>query len=329
MSNLQVQLVRYPEGTPAPEDFALVDAPMPAARPGELLLQVEWLGLDPFPRLRMRSDSRVGPPMPLGAVVDGRGLATVVGSDDAAFPLGTLVAAETGWQQFTALPAAKVQRLPDYAGPASHHLSTLGPSGLTAFFTAELAAVLPGQVLVIAPAAGSVGVVAGQLARAAGARVIGLAASAAQCDFLRQSLGFEAATTDPAELATLAPDGVHGFIDGVGGALHDVVAAHLALQARVVLLGFIAAYNDAAPPRYGSALPILFKRARVQGFLLADHMHDAPRALQRLAAALADGSLRAVETIHQGLAATPAAFAGLFADPAPGKQIVRLDHQES
>ncbi len=329
MSNLQVQLVRYPDGSPAREDFALVETPMPVAGAGELLLRVDWLGLDPFPRLRMRADSRVGPPMPLHAAVEGRGLATVIGSDDAAFPVGSLVAAETGWQQFTALPAAKVQRLPDYAGPASHQLSTLGPSGLTAFFTVELAGVQRGQTLVIAPAAGSVGVVAGQLAQAAGARVIGLAASDAQCDFLRQSLGFDAATTDATDLAALAPDGVHGFIDGVGGAPHDAVAAHLALHARVVLLGFIAAYNDAAPPRYGSALPILFKRATVQGFLLADHLHDAPRGLERLAAALADGSMRAVETIHHGLAATPAAFAGLFADPAPGKQIVRLDHQES
>jgi NADPH:quinone reductase len=118
---------------------------------------------------------------------------------------------------------------------------------------------------------------------------------------------------------------VHGFIDGVGGLLHDAVVQRLALHARVILLGFIAAYNEATPPVYGSALPILFKRALVSGFLLADHAADFGRARTTLAAMLDAGTLRAVETFHHGLAGTPAAFAGLFGEPPPGKQIVRLE----
>jgi len=319
--NRQIHLVRYPDGMPTPDDFVVVDAAMPAAGPGEILVRVTALGLDPFPRLRMRADSRVGPPLPLSQVVEGRGVGIVIASNHADFGIGDGVAAETGWQAYCAVPGANAQKLDLGLGPIERHLSTLGPSGLTAFFAVERVAPQPGETLVIAPAAGSVGVLAGQLAKAAGTRVIGMVASAAQADFVVRSLGFDAAFTS-AEQVT---EPVDCFIDGVGGALHDAMVGKLALRARVLLLGFIAAYNEAAPPSYGAALPILFKRATVSGFLLADHAADFDRARAAIVAALAADTLRPVEAIHHGLASTPAAFADLFGEPLPGKQIVRLE----
>jgi hypothetical protein len=166
-------------------------------------------------------------------------------------------------------------------------------------------------------------VVAAQLARAAGARVIGVTASAAQAQWAGEALGITALTSD-AVLAGGLAEPVHGFIDGVGGALHGAVLQAMAPRGRVLLLGFIAAYNDAGPPAYGSAGPVLMRRLTMQGFLLADHAGHFGEARAGLAAALADGRLQPFETIHHGLAATPAAFAGLFADPPPGKQIVRV-----
>jgi NADPH-dependent curcumin reductase CurA len=318
--NRQIHLVRYPQGSPSVADFAEVAAPMPVAGDGELLVGVACLGLDPFPRLRMRADSRVGPPLPLNQTVEGRGVGTVLASNHPDFVAGDAVAADTGWQQFAVVPAASVQRLNLALGPLERHLSTLGPSGLTAYFTTQAIALAPGKTLAIAPAAGSVGVIAGQLARAAGARVIGLVASEAQARFLTETLGFDLALTDPAAIE----EPVNAFIDGVGGALHDAVVARLALHARIVLLGFIAGYNDASPPVYGAALPILFKRATVSGFLLADHAADFASARAELARMLDDGRLQPVETIHHGLSATPAAFAALFGEADPGKQIVCL-----
>lgn len=319
--NRQIHLIRYPDGMPTPGDFVEVAAPMPVAGPGEILVRVAALGLDPFPRLRMRADSRVGPPVPLNQVVEGRGVGIVIASNHDDFSIGDGVAADTGWQDYCAVPGADAQKLDLELGPIERHLSTLGPSGLTAFFAVERVAPQPGETMVIAPAAGSVGVLAGQLAREAGARVIGLVASQAQADFLVEALGFDAAFTSVDQLA----EPVDCFIDGVGGALHDAVVGKLALRARVLLLGFIAAYNQAAPPTYGTALPILFKRATVSGFLLADHTADFGHARAAIAAALAAGTLSPVEAIHHGLTSTPAAFAGLFGEPLPGKQIVRLD----
>lgn len=323
--NRQVHLVRYPVGAPRAEDFAIADAPMPTPRDGEVLLRVDCLGLDPFPRLRMRADSRVGPPLPLNQVVDGRGIATVIASRHADFGTGDVVAADTGWQHFTVLPGDRLQRLDLALGPRREHLSLLGPSGLTALFVTERAA-RPGEMLAMAPAAGSVGILAGQIARLLGAHSLGIGASTAQTAAL-PDLGYDEAISVDDVLEGKIGCEINAFIDGVGGALHDAVLLRLAPHARIVLLGFIAGYNDAGPPRYGNMLPLLMKRATLTGFLLADHEPRFAEARRRLAAWRDAGQLRAVEAVHDGLAATPAAFAGLFGDAPPGKQIVRLTEE--
>jgi NADPH-dependent curcumin reductase CurA len=124
------------------------------------------------------------------------------------------------------------------------------------------------------------------------------------------------------------PGGIDLFVDGVGGAFHDRMLGALNLHARVQLLGFVSGYGADALPRYSSAAAVLMKRARMEGFLLADHMDRADAARAALARWLADGTLRPAETVHRGLASAAAAFAGLFADSPPGKQIVELEDEQ-
>lgn len=323
-----MHLIAFPEGLPEPRHFALVESDNPTPSEGEVLVAVSHLSMDPFPRLRMRADSRVGPPLPLNEVVEGRGVGFVVESRAPGFAAGDLVAGDLGWRTHAAVPGAGLQKLDAGLGPPERHLSTLGPSGLTAWLTADRLAT-PGRTLVIAPAAGSVGALAGQIAQARGARVVGVVSGERQTRFLIQELGFDA-TVDRAEpdaLATVCPDGVDAFLDGVGGALHDAVMARLNVGGRVVLLGFIAGYNDAASPVYGSALPVLFKRATVEGFLLADHQARFGEAMAVLTGLLDTGALKPVENIWRGLSQAPAAFASLFGDAAPGKQIVQVEEE--
>ncbi len=320
-----VHLIAYPEGAPTPLHFDLVDEPEPTPARGEVLIQTLALGMDPAVRMRMSVKPPMGPPMRLGEAVGGRGIGVVLAGEDRAFAVGDLVGGELGWRERVALPGAALERFESVGGasaatfPPHAHLNVLGPTGLAAWFATEQLAPRPGETLVIAPAAGAVGSLAAQLARKLGARVIGIARGETQLAYLR-GLGIEAADAD-GDLAALVP-GVDAFIDGVGGALHERVLAHLNPRARVLLLGCIAAYTDAAPPRYGNAAPILFRRATMQGFLLADHMARAPEARSALAAAIAQGTLHPAETLWHGLAQAPHAFAALFGDAAPGKQIV-------
>jgi NADPH-dependent curcumin reductase CurA len=321
----EIVLRRYPEGAPAPEDFEARACEIPNRGPGEVLIEVTHLSMDPFPRLRMQERSGVGPPMALDHFVEGRGLGRVVASDTPDLPEGCYVSGELGWRTHAALPANALSRVDLSLGPLERQLSAIGPSGLAAYFAMHIVgAPREGETVVIAPAAGAVGSLAGQIAKAAGARVVGLAAST-QVAALKQA-GFDEAADHRAldDLSAACPDGVDLFLDGVGGAVHDAVVAALRPHGRVVLLGFISGYNDRGPPRYGSAAPILFKRARMEGFLLADWQDRFDEGLCQLAAWCDQGTIRPLETIWEGLDQAPAAFASLFGDAPPGKQIVRI-----
>jgi NADPH-dependent curcumin reductase CurA len=317
-----VLLNRYPEGLPCAKDFALADLPDPEPGDGQLLVRVSHLSMDPFPRLRMQADSRVGPAMALGSIVEGRGVGEVVASRHPDVSVGDWVAGETGWAELAVLDGAKVEPIDLSLGPPEAHLHALGATGLAAFFIVESISPRAGETCLIAPAAGAVGSLVCQMARhmAPEAHIVGTARGPDQADFLR-GLGVE--PLDP-DADWPGPGGIDALVDGVGGAFHDRMLPALNPRARVLLLGFIAGYNEAAAPRYGNAHIVLMKRAQMRGFLLADQMDRAAEARSRVGAWLSDGHVRPAMAVHPGLASAPAAFAALFADAPPGKQIVRV-----
>jgi len=330
MITRQIVLAAYPVGTPQTGDFSARSGTLPDVGDGEVAIKVSHLSIDPFYRLRMRPDSSVGPPLALGQVVESRGVGRIVQSRAPGFAVGDYVAGDVGWQSHAVLGAGGLRRLDCALGPPQRHLSLLGPSGLTAYFSMHvLGAPAPGATVVVAPAAGSVGTVAGQIARAAGARVVGVGSGAAQLARLIE-IGFDAAIDhrDPAALAAACPAGVDVFLDGVGGVLHDAVTDLIRPRARIVLLGFISGYNEAGPPHYGKILPLLFKRARLEGFLLADWQARFDEGLAQLSAWEKAGIVRAIETVWPGLESAPAAFCALFGEAPAGKQIVAVDTDE-
>ena len=310
-----VRLVRFPAGVVTAADFAVADAAVPDLADGEVRVAVDYLSMDPAVRTRLTPTPTMGPPVAPGDVVPGRGVGRVIASRSTALPVGTAVYGEVGWREVAVLPAAGLEVV---AGdvPLHHHLNALGPTGLAAWFVVAAVAPQPGETLLIAPGAGAVGSLAAQLALARGARVAGTAVGAAQHAYLR---GLGVAPVDPAGDLPVADM----VIDGVGSDFHDRAMARLNPRGRVVLLGFLSDYGTAGPPRYGSMGPVLMKRARVDGFLLADHMTGAAAARAGLAAAITGGSLVPAQTIHAGLDAAPHAFAALFGDAPPGKQLVR------
>ena len=226
--------------------------------------------------------------------------------------------------------ADRCEKIDYAAGSPSLHLGALGPSGLTAYFTTvALGGLREGETLAFTPAAGSVGSIAGQIARILGARTVGIA-STGQLAAL-SGFGYDAgvALDGLADLGAACPDGIDLFIDGVGGAVHEGILPRVNLRARIVLLGFIAAYNEVGPPRYGNAASVLMKRARMEGFLLADWRDRFDEARTALSGWIAEGRLRNVETVWPGLEAAPAAFSALFGEALPGKQIVTIEENLS
>lgn len=332
--NRQVRLVSYAQGLPQVANFELVERPLPALQPGEFLVRVIYLSMDPFPRLRMSGDEARVPQLPLGMTMIGRGVGQIVASRHADYDEGSYVVGEVGWQEYAVCNGRGLRRVDPTMAPLSTSLGALGPSGLAAYFAMlRHGNPRPGETVVVTAAAGSVGSAAGQIAAIEGARVVGIAGGAAKMTYLRETLGFAAAvdyknTADLSQvIGEACPHGVDVFFDLVGGKIHDAVMAHITTGARIVLVGTISNYNRGkGEVDSGSRhlYRLIRKRARMSGFMVGDYAAEFPAALEVLAGWLHEGRVTYRESIVEGLAKAPAAFAALFRGENIGKQLVRV-----
>ncbi len=331
--NLQIRLARRPVGAPVAEDFAFSPARMPIPAPGELLLRILFLSMDPYMRGRIGAPQLGGPePLPLGAVVEGRGIAEVTASTDPRFAAGDIVYGELGWQTHAAIPADRALKLDPALAPLTAWVGLLGHPGLTAKVgVARILRVQPGETVVVSAAVGAVGQVAGRLAKLAGAaRVVGVAGGAAKCRFAVERLGYDACIDRHGEpdlgaaLARECPGGIDAYFDNTGGAVLQAVWPLLNRYGRVALCGHVSEYNATGEERPGPNLGSgVGRRLRIEGFGVGDHLDLMPAWRQEAAGLLRDGRMVIQETIIDGFANTPKAFAAMLAGQSFGKTIVR------
>lgn len=324
-----VCLRQVPTGMPQAQDFELRHLPIPVVGQGQLLLRVQWLSLDPF--LRAQLGGRYAAPCPpLGSIVPGYGIGTVVEDRSGRFSAGDVVTGMTGWAEHVVLDADTVTPVDTGAAPVSTALGVLGIPGLTAWAgVRHILEPKAGQTILVSTAAGAVGSVVGQLCKAAGCRVVGISGSDAKCAIVTDAFGFDACINyrDADFLQALraaCPQGIDGYFDNVGGAVLEAALSLLRPKARVVLCGLSDQYNRAERPHGPNLGPVIGARARLQGLVVYDHLGDLARCRGELAQMIAAGTLRYREHIHDGLASAPAGFIGLLKGDNLGKALVRL-----
>ena len=331
----RIVLARRPQGRLADEDFRLETAPLPAPGAGEVLVRTVWLSLDPYMRGRLNDAPSYTAPVGLGQPIHGESVGEVVaGTADGLRP-GDLVIGHGGWQSHWLGTAATARRLEPAGVPLAAFLGPLGMPGHTAY--AAIDGVIrpkPGETVVVPAATGAVGSVAAQLARARGARVIGIAGGAGKCAYAERELGCERCLDrhEPdlaGRLRAACPDGVDGYVELVGGEVFWAVLPLLAIAARVPVIGGIAAYNAASPPPGPDRTPqllrtILVRRLVVQGLLVWDwrHLEDAFRA--EVGGMIRAGRLHWKEDVADGLEQAPAALMAMLEGGNFGKQLVRV-----
>ena len=324
-----VCLRQVPQGLPQLQDFELQQLPLPVPGDGQLLVRVSHLSLDPF--LRAQLGGRYALPCPpLGSIVPGYGIGTVIEDRSGRFQIGDVVTGMTGWAEFATIDANTAAVVDTTLAPASTAVGVLGIPGLTAW--AGVRRILQpkaGQTILVSTAAGAVGSVVGQLCKAAGCRVVGIAGSAQKCAIVTDEFGFDACVSyrdaDFAQaLRAACADGIDGYFDNVGGAVLEAALSLLRLQARVVLCGLSDQYNRAERPAGPNLGPVIGARARLEGLVVYDHLADFVQCRAELAQMIAAGTLRYREHIHDGLAAAPAGFIGLLKGENLGKALVRL-----
>ncbi len=319
-----MRLARRPVGEPVPDDFEIAAVDV-EPQEGRLLVRNLFMSVDPYMRGRMSEAKSYAAPYELGRVMYGGAVGEVVGS-------GELVVHQAGWREAALVAPDKVQpgTVPDGVSPSAL-LGALGMPGMTAWIgLTEIAPVEAGETIFISAAAGAVGSVAGQLAKARGCRVIGSAGAPEKVAYVRDELGFDAAFSHHddvrAALAEAAPDGVDVYFDNVGGPQLEAAIGALNRGGRMALCGAVSQYNATEPAPGPRNMGLLVgKRARLRGFIVADHYARWGEFREEVGELVASGRLKLAETIVDGgIEAAPRAFVDMLRGEHLGKVVVRL-----
>ncbi|MFL4471179.1 NADP-dependent oxidoreductase [Tateyamaria armeniaca] len=329
MTNRQIILTTVPEGALGPHHFELTEAPMPAPAQGEVLLRTVLMSIDAANRSWMkgatyRAAVQAGDAMPTYAICE------VVESASPRLSKGDVVAAEVVWADHVVRPAHKVQKLPPVQ-PLTHLLSVYGIAGKTAFHgLMQVGQPLAGETIVVSAAAGSVGGYVGQIGKALGCRVVGIAGGAEKCAFVRDELGFDdcidyRSTGMFKALRAACPDGVDVYFDNVGGTVLETVLGLMNERGRVVCCGAISQYDTDTPtgPRNLPGV-VVVKRLRMEGFIVMDFARDDAKAMRALQAWVRAGQIKVTEDVVEGLENAPQALIGLLNGENRGKRMVRV-----
>ncbi|MBI3140254.1 MAG: NADP-dependent oxidoreductase [Rhodocyclales bacterium] len=328
--NKRIVLAARPTDWPEERHFRLEAATIPEPGPGQFLVRNHWLSLDPYMRGRMREARSYARPVELGEVMIGGTVGEVIASHHPGFRVGEFVVGVLGWQLYALSEGTGMRKIADEGLPLSVYLGAVGMPGVTAWIgLKDIAVPRPGDTVVVSAAAGAVGSVAGQLAKLAGCRAVGIAGGPAKCAHVVERLGFDACIDYKSgdvgrRLATATPEGIDVLFENVGGPVMDACLARLNPFARVALCGLVAQYNLAAPLPVTAFASLLTNRVKLQGFIVTDYPERWPAALAELAGLVQAGRLRYQETVAQGLESAPGAFIGLLRGENLGKQLVRL-----
>jgi NADPH-dependent curcumin reductase CurA len=329
-ANRQILLVETPKGKLGPEHFRLNQGEMPSPKDGEVLLRTRYISLDAANRAWMQG-ATYREAVVSGSVMAGGAIAEVVESRAPGLAAGDLVFADTGWQDFAALPGKRLTKLPKVE-PLTHLLSVYGIAGLTAYFgLLNITDPKAGETVVVSAAAGSVGSLVGQIAKIKGCRAVGIAGGRQKCDWLVKDLGFDAAVDYKSgglfkELKEAAPKGIDVYFDNVGGDILEACLFQMNTNGRISCCGAISAYDGAAPPAGPRGVPglIVVKRLTMKGFIVMDFFREREKAIAELASWVAAGKLKVEEDVINGLENTPAALIGLLAGENRGKRMVKV-----
>jgi NADPH-dependent curcumin reductase CurA len=287
----------------------------------------------------MQLDQTYIVPLHVGEPMVGMVLAEVEESRAEGFEPGEMVLAMADWTTRAIIstdpsqrvPPVKVQRMPGM--PLALGLTVFSHIGLAAMIgMREVAQVQAGETVLVSSAAGAVGGLAAQIAKASGCRVVGIAGGPEKCASLLDELGLDGAIDYrggglDAELAQACPEGVDVYFDNVGGQVLDTVLMHLKEGARIAVCGQISQYfADDAHPAHGvrNLYQLVIRSVRMQGYVPPTYEHRFPAIFAELAQLLMEGAITHRAHVVDGLASVPEALGLLQTGGNRGKLMAQL-----
>ena len=287
--NRRIVIAALPDGALQLSDFEMQSGPVPEPGAGEVLCQTLALTIGAGQRAGLQGSASYAGAAQADTLMTGTGAARVVKSNDANFSPGDHVTGPTGWQEYAALPGRALTRI-DVDDDPILHLGSLGTNGLTAYFgLLEIGQPQAGETVVVSAAAGSVGHTVGQIAKALGCRVVGVAGSDEKCELLVNDLGFDAALNYKsrdfrASFKATTPDRIDVYFDNTGGDILASALFRMNAHGRIVCCGVVSQYDTSSPAGGPRGVPGLLvnNRVRMQGFLVFDYAQQFEKARSEL-----------------------------------------------
>lgn len=332
MRNRRVLLSARPTGIAQAEHFAIEESAARDPEDGEIVVKNRFLSVEPAMRGWIADAGNYAAPVGIGEVMRSLAVGSVLQSRVPGIEPGQILTGWFGWQEIATVRAdAVVRTVREVDLPASLALGVLGINGVTAYLAlTQIGRPQAGETVLVSTAAGSVGSAVGQIAKLLGCRTIGITRGAAKRALCTGTFGYDAAIDYAADdidarIGEFCPDGVNVYFDNTSGPISDAAMRHLALRARIVVCG-TAAISDWSDWPIGPRVErhLLVRRARMEGFVIFDHMDSYEAAVDQLAGWVRTGQLQYREDILDGIEACPDALAGLYRGENIGKRLIRL-----
>lgn len=334
MSNIksrEIRLKSRPVGLPDESHFEFAVREIGAPGPGEVLVRNIWMSVDPYMRGRMSDAPSYAPPWAVGDVMQGGAVGQVIASNVPELQVGNYVGSFMGWREYFVAGPKALDKLDPAQGPIQATLGALGMPGLTAYAgLLKIAEAKAGEHVLVSGAAGAVGSIVCQIAKAIGCTVTGSAGSDEKCEWLREAgidhaVNYKTAGDLSDAFKRAAPEGFDGYFENVGGPHLVAALDNMKVGGRIAICGMIDRYNSTTQPRGPhNIINILSRRLRMQGFIVSDHFHLMGEFRKDMGEWIKAGKMKWHETVFEGIENAPRAFLGLFKGDNLGKMLVKI-----
>ena len=334
MRNKQIVLRKRPVGFPDPDTWSLEETDVPELQEDQILVEQYFVSMDPAMRGWLNNAKSYLPPVQIGDVMRAGSVGKIIDSRHKSHQVGDYVYGTGGVQQYVVSEGRGWHKVDPSLVPLPVYTSTLGMTGLTAYFgILDIGNIKAGETVLISGAAGAVGSVAGQIAKIKGCNVVGIAGGQQKCQYITSELGFDAAIDYKSEniyqaLNQHCPKGIDVYFDNVGGVILDAALARIKRYARIVLCGAISQYNSTqaiqGPSNY---LSLLINRGRMEGFIILDYVDRFNHGILEMAQWMQQGKLKSKEHIITGIDQFYDAFTRLFSGEKLGKLVLQVGQE--
>ncbi|WP_299079305.1 NADP-dependent oxidoreductase [uncultured Paraglaciecola sp.] len=331
MQVTQVRTTGFHDGS-TDHIFKTTHTALPALKPGEVKICTDWISIDPAMRGWTTNKPSYMPPVQPGEIMRCFGVAEVLESQSKHFAQGDWVTGFMGVQDYGVVSQNGLRKVDLNLAEAKDYLAGLGMTGFTGYFgMTDIGQPQAGETVVVSAASGAVGSIAAQVAKLAGARVIGIAGGPEKCAYLLDTLKLDGVIDYkndhmPSALKRECPKGIDVYFDNVGGATLDAVLACINYQGRIVVCGAVSQYADFAnvsgPANF---MTVVTHSLKIQGFTMKDYMHRVPEAFSYLLKAKQTGDIIFREHIVAGLENFQSALEMIFTGKNHGKLLLKVE----